>query len=83
MKRISRMIKTLLEGLVPFAFAVALMEVGEVGAVTLNSGDLLVVDESAFGGSVVDFTEGPHPISTKGTTEIGGAKRRSDFAYLH
>jgi hypothetical protein len=26
-----------------------------------------------------DFTLGTHPISTKGTTEIGGAKRRSDF----
>ena len=28
---------------------------------------------------VFDFTEGPHLISTKGTTEIGGAKRRSDL----
>ncbi len=26
-----------------------------------------------------DFTEGPHLISTKGSTEIGGAKRRSDL----
>jgi hypothetical protein len=32
--------------------------------------------ESVF---VFDFTEGTHPISRKGTTEIGGAKRRSDF----
>jgi len=30
-----------------------------------------------------DFTLGTHPISTKGTTEIGGAKRRSDFDCLH
>jgi len=29
--------------------------------------------------SVVDFTEGAHPISTKGTIEISGAKRRSDL----
>jgi len=28
---------------------------------------------------VVDFTEGAHPISTKGTIEISGAKRRSDL----
>jgi hypothetical protein len=28
---------------------------------------------------VSDFTLGTHPISTKRTTEIGGAKRRSDF----
>jgi hypothetical protein len=28
-----------------------------------------------------DFTLGTHPISTKGTTEIGGAKRRSDFDF--
>src|SRR5437867_10199762 len=26
-----------------------------------------------------DFTLGPHPISSKGTTELGGAKRRSAF----
>jgi hypothetical protein len=26
-----------------------------------------------------DFTLGTHPISRKGTTELGGAKRRSDF----
>jgi transposase len=32
---------------------------------------------------MVDFTLGTHPISTKGTTEIGGAKRRSDFDCLH
>jgi hypothetical protein len=30
-----------------------------------------------------DFTEGTHPISRKGTTEIGGAKRRSDLHCLH
>ncbi|MCH8321047.1 MAG: DTW domain-containing protein, partial [Acidobacteria bacterium] len=28
---------------------------------------------------LVDFTEGAHPISTKGTIEISGAKRRSDL----
>ena len=28
---------------------------------------------------VFDFTLGPHPISSKGTTELGGAKRRSAF----
>jgi hypothetical protein len=28
-----------------------------------------------------DFTLGTHPISTKGTSEIGGAKRRSDFEF--
>jgi hypothetical protein len=32
---------------------------------------------------VVDFILGTHPISRKGTTEIGGAKRRSAFVYLH
>jgi general secretion pathway protein A len=32
---------------------------------------------------VFDFTEGTHPISRKGTTEIGGAKRRSDLHCLH
>src|SRR3990172_9588737 len=26
-----------------------------------------------------DFTLGTHPISTKGTTQVSGAKRRSDF----
>ncbi len=31
---------------------------------------------------VSDFTLGTHPISTKGATEIGGAKRRSDFECL-
>jgi len=30
-----------------------------------------------------DFTLGTHPISTKGTTEMGGAKRRSDSDCLH
>ncbi len=30
---------------------------------------------------VFDFTLGTHPISTKGTSEIGGAKRRSDFDF--
>jgi hypothetical protein len=33
-------------------------------------------------GILVDFTLGTHPISTKGTSEIGGAKRRSDFDCL-
>ena len=28
-----------------------------------------------------DFTLGTHPISTKRTSEIGGAKRRSDFEF--
>jgi hypothetical protein len=28
-----------------------------------------------------DFTLGTRPISTKGTTAIGGAKRRSDFDF--
>lgn len=28
-----------------------------------------------------DFILGTHPISTKGTSEIGGAKRRSDFEF--
>jgi len=28
---------------------------------------------------LVDFTEGAHPISTKGTIEISGAKRRNDL----
>ena len=28
-----------------------------------------------------DFSLGTHPISTKGTSEIGGAKRRSDFDF--
>jgi transposase InsO family protein len=32
---------------------------------------------------VSDFTLGTHPISRKGTTEMGGAKRRSDGDYLH
>ena len=45
----------------------------------MMSGPLFLISRTI----VVDFTEGPHPISTKGTTEIGGAKRRSDFAYLH
>ncbi|MFB3121691.1 MAG: hypothetical protein ACE10H_05835, partial [Candidatus Binatia bacterium] len=31
------------------------------------------------GMTVVDFTEGAHPISTKGTIEISGAKRRNDL----
>ncbi len=30
---------------------------------------------------MLDFTLGTHPISTKGTTEISGAKRRSDFDF--
>lgn len=30
---------------------------------------------------VFDFILGTHPISTKGTSEIGGAKRRSDFEF--
>ena len=30
-----------------------------------------------------DFILGTHPISRKGTTEIGGAKRRSAYVYLH
>ena len=29
-----------------------------------------------------DFTLGTHPISTKGTTQFSGAKRRSDFDCL-
>jgi len=34
---------------------------------------------SGFPPQVVDFTEGTHLISTKGTIEISGAKRRSDL----
>jgi hypothetical protein len=31
---------------------------------------------------VFDFTGGTHPISTKGTTQFSGAKRRSDLDCL-
>ena len=34
---------------------------------------------SMYGNRVSDFTLGTHPISTKGTTQVSGAKRRSDF----
>ena len=34
-----------------------------------------------FAHILFDFILGTHPISTKGTSEIGGAKRRSDFEF--
>ena len=39
----------------------------------------LEVDISDSDYLVSDFTEGTHPISTKGTTQFSGAKRRSDL----
>jgi hypothetical protein len=40
--------------------------------------------KSDLGGRVFDFTLGTHLITTKGTTELGGAKRRSAIdLYLH
>jgi hypothetical protein len=38
-----------------------------------------IVVRDLMGHEVFDFTLGAHPISTKGTTELGGAKRRRDF----
>ena len=34
------------------------------------------------GSQLFDFTLGTHPISTKGTTQFSGAKRRSDLDCL-
>ena len=44
-----------------------------LGALRLSE----VVRYQTEGTRVSDFTLGTHPISTKGTSEIGGAKRRS------
>jgi flavin-binding protein dodecin len=50
---------------------------------TVRNPDWFSIAETRGLIKVFDFTLGTHPISRKGTTELGGAKRRSALVFVY